>query len=254
MKKIVGILAAAALIAGSATVALAGQAPGTGVVGSMHDMNVSSGGSLQQDDMQRVCIFCHTPHNANMGGEVAGTYPLWNHTLPDTTGWQNYVFATPANQDPSIDTSDPLIGPSRLCMSCHDGVIAPDQHGGAISQAGTNPMTGEKAIGAGKDLTDDHPIGFSYNNALAIRGTSELALTTDTLATSIDTTTGIVTRASTKPIGDLLFNGDVVTCASCHEVHNKNNVANPSASLGTANYFLWAPEKDSLNCLTCHKK
>ncbi len=268
MKKLVAILAAVAISAG-ATVAFANSNPATGVNGSVHDMNVKYSGN--KDAMERVCVFCHTPHNANMGGEAAGTYPLWNHDLPDTTGWTSYSWATPLNQTLTID---PMMGPSRLCMSCHDGVIAPDQHlgsnGANAAQAGTGPLTGFKAIGllggtAGSfhDLTDDHPIGFSYDDAVLARnvnGARELVDKTSQFATAPGATNVAGTyndpvRAGKRQIQNVLFNGTIMTCASCHEVHNKDNVPPSVNTSGTAaNYLLWADEANSLICLSCHVK
>jgi cytochrome c553 len=257
MKKLVGVVALIAGIAAGANLAVSGPLPATGVFQSPHDINQKG----QKDDLQRVCIFCHTPHNAEMGGEVAGTYPLWNHTLPDTTGWQNYVWATYANS--TLDTSDPLMGPSRLCMSCHDGVTAYDQHGAAYPQAGTGPLVGNKAIGRNFDLTDDHPIGFSYDDAVTARNTTystELVTKDQQMATAIVAsgtagTYDTVTRTGKRKIQDVLFQGSVVTCASCHEVHNKDNaIVTPALSGARPNYFLWADEKDSLNCISCHIK
>jgi cytochrome c553 len=271
-KKIAALLAVTVFVAGSATFVFAAVNPGTGVNGSMHDMNTKYPGN--NDAMGRVCVFCHTPHNANMGGEAAGSYPLWNHTLPPTTGWTSYVWATPLN---STLNQDPMAGPSRLCMSCHDGVIAPDQHngsnGGNAAQAGSGPLTGFKAIGllggvAGTtyDLTDDHPIGFSYDEAVTARNitgtgaTTEVVPKTERFATALGATntTGTYndpTRNGKRAIQDVLYNGSIMTCASCHEVHNKDNVA-PTITNGGAqnNYLLWADEKDSLICLSCHKK
>lgn len=259
MKKLAELLTVAAIIAGSASIALSGALPGTGVLGSPHDMNTKG----QKDDLQRVCIFCHTPHNATLDSSGVNNYPLWNHTLPQDTGWKNYVWAAPANA--SLDTSDPLIGPTRLCLSCHDGVTAFDQHGGAYPQAGGTIMSGNKAVGAGQDLTDDHPVGFSYGDAVTARnvnGAVELAQKTDTVAVSV-TPSGVAGTYDTvdrttgkRKIGDLLYNGDIVTCASCHEVHNKDNaiITAPLSGSGTPNYFLWADEKDSINCLSCQDR
>jgi hypothetical protein len=268
MKKLAGFIAAVALTAG-ATLAFAATNPGTGVNGSMHDMNVKYPGN--PDAMGRVCVFCHTPHNANMGGVAAGEYPLWNHDLPATTGWTSYVWATPLN---STLTQDPMVGPSRLCMSCHDGVIAPDQHlgsnGANAAQAGTGPLTGFKAIGllggvAGTpyDLTDDHPIGFSYDDAVTARnvngvGFEELVPKALLFATAVGANDNPgqynePTRAGKRAIQDVLYGGSIMTCASCHEVHNKDNVAPTGAPAG-ANYLLWADEDASLICLSCHKK
>ena len=164
------------------------------------------------------------------------------------------------------------MGPSRLCMSCHDGVVAPDQHMGSnganAAQVGSGPLTGFKAIGlqggvAGgtKDLTDDHPIGFSYTEAVTTRNvngaielaTPDMLFATTVGATNVAGTYNAPTRAGKRAIQDVLFGGSIMTCASCHEVHNKDNVA-PSVGPAGANYLLWADEKDSLICLSCHVK
>jgi hypothetical protein len=229
----------------------------------MHDMNTING--AQPDTMQRVCVFCHTPHNATKDDQANGdNYPLWNHTLVDKSGWQSYQWATPANN--TLTIFDPLQGPSRLCMSCHDGVTAIDEHGPALAQAGGLALQGNRAVGANKDLTDDHPIGFSYVDAVNARnnattGSQELAFTTDRFATSVTLSTNpgvynTVDRTSGKrAIGDVLYTGSIMTCASCHDVHNKDNAVNDVASDGIRyNYFLWAKEQQSLICLSCHIK
>ncbi len=272
MKKLAALLAVVAISA-SATIVFANSNPGTGVNGSVHDMTVKYPGT--KDAMGRVCVYCHTPHNSEMGGEAAGSYPLWNHTLPPTTGWTSYVWATPLNS--TLDTSDPLKGPSRLCMSCHDGVIAPDSHlgstGGNAVQTGTGPLTGFKAIGlqGGNsgikyDLTDDHPIGFSYDDAVTARNTTGTGATVELAtkdmhfasAVGTDNTTGTYnqpTRNGKRRIQDVLFGGSTMTCASCHEVHNKDNVAPTINNNGLQNnYLLWADEANSLICLSCHVK
>lgn len=259
MKKIMLILAVAALT-GSATLAFAGLNAGTGVNLSLHDMNVNAGAGLEQDELGRVCVFCHTPHNAIT--DANDTYPLWNHTLPATDDWTSYEWATPLNS--SLDTAgDPLAGPSRLCMSCHDGVIAIDQHGTALPNTGVVKLGAPRAIGLGHDLTDDHPIGFSYDAAVAARnvnGADELVAKTERFASTFDAAAGDLlynepVRAGKRTIENVLYNGVTLTCASCHDVHNKDNVApSVNTSGSTQNFFLWADEANSLICLSCHKK
>ena len=273
MKKMILLLAFAALTA--AATAFAGSVPGTGINGSPHDITAKVPGS---DVMGRTCVFCHTPHNAANGQSLVGTdLPLWNHTLSTNEGtWVSYQWAGSANVpvydgggnktsglDPILD---PVQGPSRLCLSCHDGSINYDQHGtdptntnAANYSPGTVKLSGAKQIGAGGDLTTSHPIGFSYGAALTQRGSTELAAKTEGWATAINpdalwTAAGKVTRSSTL-IGTSLYQGDVMTCATCHDVHNKDNVA-PAPSYGavTANYFLYAQDESSLICLSCHKK
>ena len=42
----------------------------------------------QSDNVDEVCVFCHTPH----GGLLTG--PLWNHSLPDANNFTHYNSAT----------------------------------------------------------------------------------------------------------------------------------------------------------------
>jgi len=262
MKRVLVLMALAMMVA---TPAFAGLEARTGVNGSLHDMNTYVPGV--DDVYARVCVFCHTPHNADI--TVAESAPLWNHELTQAE-FLPYEWATPENAGLIID--DPLIGPSRLCMSCHDGVVAVDQHGPAVPFDGTANLSGGRGdIGNSGDLfglTDDHPIGFSYVDAVNVRNVvdgagnakEEVVPVTEFFATAVDTnvpagTYNIVTREGTRRIQDVLYGGEIMTCASCHEVHNKENVIQEIGTNGvTPNYFLYGLEKDSLICLSCHIK
>jgi hypothetical protein len=270
MKKLVILLAFASITA-SASLALAGAAAKTGVNGSMHDINVAGGGTYKGDQFQRVCAFCHTPHNALPSGLAPA--PLWNHAQSTVT-LAPYVWASPANSGIAIN-ADPLIGPSRLCMGCHDGIAAVDSHGSAGSfNGGNTPMTASYTDALGNnskryitDLTVTHPIGFKYADALAARnsGTTELVQPTQgyigdnqllTLGTNFDTNTRGSLSYSSKTIGDTLYSG-YLTCASCHDVHNSVNAVPADATKAAGNgynYFLYAQEEGSAICLSCHIK
>jgi hypothetical protein len=261
MKKIVMMMA---LVALCATTAYAGLNARTGVNGSQHDMNTFGGGT--DDVYGRVCVFCHTPHNADI--TVAEAAPLWNHEQ-SAVEFLPYEWATPENIPLVI--ADPMVGPSRLCLSCHDGVVAVDQHGPSVPFAGSagGVLAGGRGdIGNSGDLfglTDDHPIGFSYVDAVTERNTADLlegevVPVNEFFATDIDTnqaggTYNLVTRAGGRMIQDVLYGGEIMTCASCHEVHNKENVVQLIGTNGiTPNYFLYAQEDQSLICLSCHIK
>jgi hypothetical protein len=261
MKKSIAMMALVALFA---TPAFAGMNARTGVSGSQHDMNMYTGGT--DDAYNRVCVFCHTPHNADVS--VSEAAPLWNHELTTAT-FLPYEWATPENQ--TIVIADPMIGPTRLCLSCHDGVVAVDQHGPAqafIGSASGLLAGGRGDIGESGDLfalTDDHPIGFSYLDAVTARNTGgllegEIVSVNEFFATAIDTnqtsgTYNVVTRAVSRIIEDVLYGGEIMTCASCHEVHNKENIIQLMGSNGvTPNYFLYARLDQSLICLSCHIK
>jgi len=276
MKKTVAVAALAAVAVGAvASVSFAGMGARTGVNGSFHDMNSyapTKGGV--QEKYERVCVFCHTPHNAvvNEPGNSANFLPLWNHDLTQLT-FTPYQWATPLNK--TLTITDPLTGPSRLCMSCHDGSIAVDEHGPAMPNVGSIKLSGTRAIGNGGDLTTTHPIGFDYElaattrNLTAVNGNtlgtpvSEIVTSNNSFATAItinpnpnDNTYNAVERKGTRTIKSVLYNDTIMTCATCHEVHNKENAAQAPATDGTAtpNYFLYAKEQNSLICLSCHVK
>ncbi|HXE98631.1 MAG TPA: hypothetical protein VN642_19670 [Dongiaceae bacterium] len=129
-------------------------------------------------------------------------------------------------------------------MMCHDGTVAIDAHGGHMTARGT--------IGEGsRDLSNTHPIGFSYDDSMIARGPLELVEKSQYLPTAISNTTGVI-RNGTRKVSDILYAGSIVTCSSCHDVHNCNN-AKPDPG-HNYNYLLWAKEEQSLICLTCHIK
>ena len=217
----------------------AGSEPGTGMVGSVHDLNTFS--FVMNDPYQRVCNFCHVPHNADASAGM-----LWSKSLDSSaSGLQPYTWATPANMA-IPQTLDPLVGPSKLCMTCHDGVLAIDPHG--------DKMPSGYVISKNMGLT--HPIGFSYDDAVAARGNGELVDKNQKFASaikiSISSDYNTVTRGLNVKIVDVLYQGSIVTCCTCHDVHNKGNVAPDYGH--QYNYLLWAKEEQSLLCLSCHIK
>ena len=251
--------------------AYAGAAPQTGINGSSHDMNTWSGWGATKDVYGRTCVFCHTPHNAVTGQDYVANAPLWNRNDTPMEGTA-YSWVTPANlvktvngvPEAAIPIVDPLVGPTRLCMSCHDGTTAPDSHLSAGTQPGTMTpyVLGDRGFVG--DLQITHPIGFKYSDAMASRGAGELVdATTGYLdvppnglsATTFDTKSRAGLNKSSVTIADTLFNnadGAYMTCATCHEVHNTKNVT-PEAG-HTYNYFLRAKEEGSAICLSCHIK
>ena len=294
MKKVLATVAAVGCLAAAGT-AMGGIPAGTGVNGSLHDMTRVVPGTA--DTMGRVCVYCHTPHHAVVK-DGGAQLPLWNHNLSDFNEFLPYTWATPNNSNEgAFDIQDPLAGPSRLCMSCHDGSIAIDEHGSAFAQAGATLIKdyGNTHDGAGranltKDLSNTHPIGFDYNDIAAFRNSKssngtgdkingEYADGTEIVVSTLGYATGItinntndgtynkVTRAAGgKRIADNLYGGNIMTCATCHEVHNKENATQDNYLRGETypdglggqqsapNYFLYAKQTESLICLSCHVK
>src|SRR6185369_5605711 len=257
LKKLALVIAFSTLTAG---VVYAAGGAGTGVVGSMHDINAAGGGTYQHDKYERVCVFCHTPHNAQPNGATPA--PLWNHAPSTVNNLDPYNWASPANGSVAFN-ADPLVGPSRLCMACHDGVTAVDSHGTAGSQTGSQPLTASYQDGLGAtakrfidDLTVTHPIGFLYDDAATTRGAAEImpsssGFINSPVTASFDTVTRAGVTQTPKKIKDTLYSG-YMTCASCHDVHNSVN-AKPDAG-HNYNYFLYAKQEGSAICLSCHVK
>ena len=81
------------------------------IVGSPHDLSVSGPGRIHALEEEQVCIFCHAPHNAT------GQSPLWNRHMPPT----HYRIYESSTTDARIDQPS---GPSKMCLSCHDGALA----------------------------------------------------------------------------------------------------------------------------------
>jgi hypothetical protein len=166
-------------------------------------------------------------------------------------------------------------------MSCHDGTIAVDQHYGRTwtnnSLAGDN--YGEFAIAEGASLSNDHPIGFNFYEVSMSAGAAALDqnggiyygiypldkqftltlnpsggyTTAGGAVAAVDTTVAGV-AAVTRTIQDLMYvplggaaADSIMTCASCHDVHNKEVPANQR-------FFLVQTNQDSALCLVCHNK
>ena len=68
-----------------------------------------------------VCVFCHTPHGANLG--APGSAPLWNRAISQSGGTFT-MYSAPNFERTSI--SGRPVGVSLACLSCHDGSISLD--------------------------------------------------------------------------------------------------------------------------------
>ncbi|UFS71057.1 cytochrome c3 family protein [Geomonas sp. RF6] len=254
------ILAAVSFVALAGTAAYAGTKAGTGIPGSIHDMTIY--GALGANDPEaqqgRVCAYCHTPHHAITEGN--DYLPLWSHTVTTQT-FTPYASAT---IDANIDPTTMMEGPSKLCMSCHDGSVAVDTHyaftGGKKLQQDDN-LFATPAVGANGNLSNDHPIGFIYDEADGGIATGNIdgTVTVDNHVTGKDEyikRKGAKFDKSNITIADRLWvsasqgGKPIMTCATCHDVHNKKNKDED----GATNYLLLASNKGSALCLSCHIK
>lgn len=238
MRKAISAMAVVLLVGAMAVPAMAGSGAATGLIGSVHDINNYSKthAGVSADNENRLCVFCHTPHHAS-GDATLDYNPLWSHKTSTAT-YQPYQSATFSMS--AYGGSDPLVGPSRLCMSCHDGQTAIDSHDGSdANTTATFVLTGHSVVGSAT-MAVDHPIGFDYTQAQQAKPTSLNPATTSW-------------QGGSGTVAANLHNGTILTCATCHEVHNKVNAVNAPATDGkTYNWLVRSPQSGSQLCLTCH--
>jgi predicted CXXCH cytochrome family protein len=241
------ILAICMLFVASIAMAAPGDGlPGNGIKLTAHDLSSNTawgptfGDTTEQAGLDRICIYCHAPHNTLKLADAAGInyLPLWNHNVTVQT-YAMYSPGTDLPSDPNHQSkaAELLVGQnrpggvSRLCLSCHDATVATNaygQYGASSKGAGNKFVTGAFIIGGNGDLSNHHPIGFDYDIAQA---------SDDELAPK-------VTQMGNVKIQDLLW-ANKMECTTCHDVHNTKNQGEK---------FLWISDANSNFCLTCHLK
>ena len=244
------------------TCALAAMGPQR-VANTVHNFSTSAFWMYKADEETQICIFCHTPHGGSLNG------PLWNRALPSATEFTHYTTATLDNV--TDGASRALSDESLLCMSCHDGAMAvnhvlrpssgsadsPTMGGGQdhmiILPMGNaiggriGDILGENGVmGETRNLTDDHPISFSYDE---VRTAYQSAGRGNQLHSAAE-----AAAAGVRFYGA----GNRVECGSCHDPHVNYDSYNPEGNDPTAdeNYrpFLIMPNTGSAMCLACHNK
>ena len=189
------------------------------IMGSAHDFR-----GYRWRRSGEICTPCHAPHTTR-----PLPAPLWNLEAAMHTYTMYAKTDRPAAADQENRRPD---GMSKTCLSCHDGILAPDRYGG-MPDGGVD-LTGRDPVGT--DPSSNHPVSFVYDTALATaqqdlydpsKRLSGLAGSTGTIA------------------ADMLF-ANQMECSSCHDVHNTKAV--PETKL------LVKDNAGSLLCLTCHNK
>ena len=139
------------------TVGTSSLVPNTNTYRATGDLSTNPGG-------QQICIFCHTPHSAN----VAEQAPLWNRNFSAQV-FQRYTgsstFRIKNLAAAGYGAGAQPNGSSKLCLSCHDGVADMGNvlRGGPITMsknvidgiASFNPATNKMRYG-------HHPVSFVY--------------------------------------------------------------------------------------------
>jgi len=183
----------------------------TDIAKTVHNLTPSGLGKVREKEQAGLCVFCHTPHNAKP------SVALWNRDLPAVTYklYQSSTMEATLNQP---------TGSSRLCLSCHDGVIALSKvRVPATTGKFTLPqITGRTLLGT--DLSGSHPISFVYDSALALRS-------------------GELVEPAALPRTVRLDATKQLQCSTCHDPHEDQW---PN--------FLRTDNRFSAQCTACHRE
>ena len=264
---------------------VAGQAVAAGIADTRHNLSTSNprtGENRVTAGTEEICVFCHTPH----GADITAPAPLWNKNLGSLAGYQTYASLNSSTIDGTILNVGSV---SLACLSCHDGTQAMDNIINAPGPGGLDTTGGGpngrsytwdttttrvdasgKLVGAnnaallGTDLRNDHPIGIQYcgggpNSTTPAGACKDIDFVAPQSATInsnlvwwVDTPGG---TAGTRQRTDIVLytrdfagtNGPSVECGSCHDPHvpavNAQQVA-----------FLRVSNTGSGLCLACHVK
>ncbi|MGA8213495.1 MAG: cytochrome c3 family protein [Candidatus Sulfotelmatobacter sp.] len=163
------------------------------------------------------CMYCHAPHSG-----IGGRTPLWNQTL-STQVYTPYTSTTEQNKEvqptPGADSS--------LCLSCHDGTVAPGTTApyGKVTTMGT--MYTQDVFGS--NLQPSHP----FSLALPMKDSADLVAS-------------LVAQGKTAdPLGAVkLINGNI-ECTSCHNAHVQ------AKDILSQNFLVRDSSKGQM-CLACH--
>jgi len=182
----------------------------TSVARTSHNLSATRPGQTQSGQSLGVCVYCHTPHNASPAPA------LWNR---DSAGVTYQVYASRSMRA----TVNQPTGTSRLCLSCHDGLLAL----GNVRTSGRGSFPAPGAVKGpaviGTDLRDDHPVSFVYDAALAARRGD--------LAIPINLPNGIRVDGERQ-----------LQCSTCHDPHEDRH----------PNFLRMEPANGAL-CTTCHR-
>lgn len=196
------------------------QSGGKGsIVETKHNLSTSGRGDIKSPTETRVCIFCHSSHNASKEG------PLWNHQTSTRKSFTTYQRPTMSGQ------SEQPNGATKLCLSCHDGTIAVGAVRGLAQPivmknvgAGGELPTAKKS-NFGLDLSGTHPVSVKYKQSSA--------LAVDHLRWP-----PLDPEKSVGPDAE-----GYVQCTSCHDPHDNSK---------SDRYPFWKKATFDEVCLTCH--
>lgn len=188
-----------------------------------HNLSTGGPGAVRAASETRVCIFCHTSHNGSTQG------PAWNRQ--DSGGTFDVYWSPTVDAYASTAAAPQPNGSSKLCLSCHDGVLA---LGSTLSEGEIRMASGLRRMPAtspshlGRDISGDHPVSFTVSDSLVATNNS-----------NGDVPLKSVAEMKANP-NVRLDSRDRLQCTSCHDPHDDSN----------GKFLLTARVGDL--CLGCH--
>jgi hypothetical protein len=253
MKKFLLLLLALALILGTSGIAVAAVTE-PGVAGTPHDVRVMTG-----EDGLEPCAMCHTPHSGT------GDYPLWNRDQ----GPQTYQMYNSPSFDMGTQIATGPGTPSSLCLICHNGVFSTLVNypgpGSPANESYDYEMNPTFWAMLDVDLTNDHPISFTYLPSLDETQDGNGFPGIEQCNTAIGVRDWLPSYAEGGATGNgrlwypLYSNAngtDQFECATCHSVHDTVSYYGKQMaggkSVGTQVFFLRHSNAGSAMCGDCH--
>ncbi len=168
---------------------------GQNVAASKHNLSSGGMGSARSSTESEICAFCHTAHLRPSQAPQWSLMSQGKTYVPYRSSTTKAVIGQPT-------------GSSKLCLSCHDGTIAMGMASG-MSRKHVAPSEFHGGLGnlppgparLGTDLSDDHPISFVYDSALAVAN-------------------GQLRHPSTLVGPVRLDDQGQLQCTSCHDPHS----------------------------------
>lgn len=201
----------------------------TDVIG-VHDLSPLGTSGVKGTTVSGSCLYCHAPHSGVEGrGGVTGT-PLWNQQLSTVKQYTVYSSTTMA---PNAGNQSPRLGSdSTLCLSCHDGTVAP----GSLAAYGSmnlQPLTPLGNPQNPSDLSSVHP----FSLVLPIQQDQGNTLQPELVQPS---------PATADKTGAVKLIKGNVECTSCHNPHVQ------SIDTTTSNFLVMNNSSGAL-CQACHQ-
>ena len=158
---------------GAGVIALSLVASGTalaGIANTRHNLSTTGPGGFVgvTAGTADICVFCHTPHAANLS--VAA--PLWNKQNSGAT----YTTFSTASSSTIDGTVLPVGSVSLACLSCHDGTQAMDNiinatgsggltaDGGGAARASRKEPPSRPTRAPARHSTSRHPDGRHFSD------------------------------------------------------------------------------------------